>query len=277
MTLRKPGLEACEVIAGQGLSSIASAQRLESNNLHSAVSLLFEAGQRPCARQVRELANKLGQFSLSIDPALEGGADEGWVELLVNGLTFDLAGLGPSSPIVTPGCVHQFALPQDFNQTGFEAITLTPGPHLSGGGAMFPVVRCLALLGAQFSRIDHVRAVAWHPARSCSAPDYFRRGVESWIEGGAFPGLGLTALTSNSDGSLQSEGLALFTDQELRLSPEMCMDRAEAAKVALRLLNWLVEHGRIDQPFTFIGPSGETLELEPSHNLAMLQVWKRSH
>lgn len=257
--------------------SIASAQKLESNILISAVSLLFEAGQRPCVRKIRELAKSSGQFALSIDPSSEGGEDEGWVELLVNGLTFDLVGLGAASAPAMPHCDHRFALSQDFDQTGLEAITLTPGPHLSGGGAMFPVIRSLASLGAQLAGLEDVRAVAWHPAQTCCAPDYFQRGVNGWIEGGAFPGLGLTALVSNPDGSMQSKGLALFTGQELRLSPQMCGDRVEAAKVALRLLNWLVEHGRIEQPFTFSGPSGETLELEPVDNFAILNVWKRSH
>lgn len=243
----------------------------------SAVSLLFGAGHRPRARDIHELAEKTGQFTLSFDPAKDGFESEGWVELLVNGLTFDLVGLGPSDPQPIPKCEHQFALPQDFDQTRLEAITLTPGPHLSGGGAMFPVVRCLASLGAELAGLEAVRAVAWHPARTCSAPDYFMRGVTGWVEGGPFPGLGLTALVTNADGGMQSEGLALFTGQELRLSPEMCADRAEAAKVALRLLNWLVEHGRIEQPFTFTGPAGETLELEPVDNSAMLHVWRRSH
>ncbi len=238
---------------------------------------MFDAGQRPRAEKIRELASGTGLFTLSIDPSGEGDEDDGWLELLVNGLTFDLVGLGASQPPAAPVCQHQFALAPDFSQSSLEAITLTPGPHLSGGGAMFPVVRCLAYLGAQLAAIEGVRAVAWHPAQTCSAPDYFQRGVTGWIEGGPFPGLGLTALTSNPDGSMQSEGLALFTSQELRLAPEMCGNRAEAAKVALRLLNWLVEHGRIEQPFTFTGPSGETLELEPVDNSSILNVWKRSH
>ena len=219
----------------------------------------------------------MGQFTLSIDPAVDGGEDEGWVELLANGLTFDLVGLAPNVAKALPECEHRFALPDGFDSAGMEAITLTPGPHLSGGGAMFPVVRCLALLAAQLSELDSIQAVAWHTARTFSAPDYFRRGVMNWIEGGVFPGLGLTALTTNPDGAMQTKGLSLFTSQELRLSPEMCADRTEAAKVALRLVNWLVEHGRIEQPFTFTGPAGETLELEPVDNFGIVQVWRRSH
>jgi len=277
MTRRQPDLEASESIPKKGFGSIASAQSLESNSLASAVSLIFAAGDRPCARDIRKLAAELGQFTLSIDPAADGGEDEGWVELLANGLTFDLIGLRPTAAEPLPDCAYRFALPDDFDPATMEAITLIPGPHLSGGGAMFPVVRCLALLAAQLAQLDQVRAVAWHPARTFSAPDYFRRGVIGWIEGGAFPGLGLTALATNPDGGMQTEGLSLFTGQELRLSPDMCADPAEAAKVAFRLINWLVEHGRIEEPFTFTGPDGAILELEPVDNFAMLQVWRRSH
>ena len=139
---------------------------------------------------------------------------------------------------------------------------------------MFPVVRCLAQLAAELARLPGVEGVAWHAARACSSPAHFRRGVLGWIEGGAFPGLGLTALVTNPDGSMQSEGLALLTGQELLLAPEMCADQAEGAKIALRLLNWLVEHGRIEEQFSFVGPSGEPLVLEPVENFGILRVWR---
>lgn len=141
---------------------------------------------------------------------------------------------------------------------------------------MFPVVRSLSVLAAHLVPLTGTRAVVWHPARTCNEPQYFRRSVLGWIEGGAFPGLGLTALVNRPDGGMESEGLAHFTGQELRLPPELARDGAEAAKVALRLLNWLVEHGRIDEPYSFTGPSGEPLGLEPVENSGILEVWKGS-
>lgn len=271
------GFESSDVRGTEGLSSIASAQSLDSHSLESAVSLMFAAGARPCAADIRKLAQSNGQFGISIDPELDGDVDGGWVELLQSGLTFDLVGLEPGPASNSPDCVHRFAIENGPDLEELEVITLVPGPHIASGGTMFPVVRCLAVLGAQLAQLPGVQCVAWHAARACSAPDYFRDGVMRWIEGGAFLGLGLTALVYNSDGSLQSEGLRLFTGQDLRLAPEMCVDKAEAAKIALRLLNWLVEHGRIEQKFSFTGPAGETLELEPVDNSSILHVWKRSH
>lgn len=98
-----------------------------------------------------------------------------------------------------------------------------------------------------------------------------------WIEGGAFPGLGLTALSQDADGGLRSEGLAMLTGQELHLRAEVAGDAGERSKIALRLLDWLVENGRITDSFVLTGPSGETLRLEPVDNSAIVEVWRGSH
>ncbi|MDE1466839.1 hypothetical protein [Aurantiacibacter sp. D1-12] len=243
----------------------------------ATASLLFAAGDRPCAADIRKLAESDGNFSISIDPSLDGNADEGWVEILANGLTFDLTGLAPFAGSEPPPVAYHYGLQSDFDQLDLEAITLVPGPHLLAGGTMFPVVRGLALLSAQLASLASVRGIAWHAARAASHPQYFQRGVMGWIEGGAFPGLGLTALATKQDGSMQSEGLMLFTGQELLIPASIADNEAEGAKVALRLLNWLVEHGRIEQSVTFTGPSGEPIQLEPVENSGILRVWGGTH
>ncbi len=118
------------------------------------------------------------------------------------------------------------------------------------------------------------QAVAWHPARCWSAPQPFRAGVQRWIEGGAFPGLSLAPLMEGPDGALQSEGLALFVGQELRIEPELAEDPAEGAKLALRLLHWLVESGPLRAMERLVGPNGEPLKLQPSANGRFVRVWK---
>jgi len=249
-----------------------------------AVSLLFAAGRRPTASAVRNLSEKQGEFSISFDPGAEqatagSGAGDGhggqsWLELLASGLTFDLVGLAPGTPAPSPSLVHGFALPPELEPYGLEAITLRPGPHLAGGHAMIPVVRSLAWLAGTLAQLEGVVAVAWHPARSWSGPAYFREGVLRWIEGGVFPGLGLAALAVAADGGMQSEGLALFTGQELRLEPELTADRAEGAKIAVRLLDYLVESGPVASPQRVSGPGGQALRLEPSPNGRFVRVWR---
>ena len=241
------------------------------------MSLLFAPGERPRAKQIRALATNCPQFSISLDTSADRGQEEGWLELLANGMTFDLTGLEPQASIDVPATAHTFGTGQGFDPAQQEAILIQPGPHLAAGGGMFPVVRTLAMVAATLAQLDNVKAVAWHPARAVSSADYFRRSVMGWIEGGAFPGLGLAALFPTEAGGLQSEGLSLFTGQELYMRPEVVTDRAEASKIALRLLNWLVENGRITQSFLFTGPSGETLRLEPVDNSGMVEVWSGAH
>jgi hypothetical protein len=196
------------------------------------------------------------------------------LELLVNGLTFDLTGLAPGSGAAAPPRRHEFRLPADFYEGPLEAVTLQPGPHLVEGATMLPVVRSLAALAARLSALPGVHAVAWHPARSWCAPGHFRDSVTRWLDGGVFPGLGLAALMPTADGAMQSEGLALFTGQELRLEPGVAADPAAAAKLGLRLMHWLVEHGRLAGPETLSGSDGEPFRVDPSPDGRIVRVWR---
>ena len=137
---------------------------------------------------------------------------------------------------------------------------------------MPPVVRCLALLAAILSDLPGAQAVVWHPARSRSSPEYFRRSVMRWIEGGVFPGLGLTALATLPDGGMQSEGLALFVGRELRVLGGTASSPADTAKLTLRLLHWLVENGGLQEALTLTGPSGEALEMRPLTDERLVEV-----
>lgn len=246
----------------------------------SAVSLLFSPGDRPGAHAIRMLARGAhAEFSVSHDPQdADGqpmaGADARWLELLVSGLTFDLTGLAGGEPAPLPERAHLYGVAPSVADGPLEAITLIPGPHLAGGGSMLPVVRMLAWLAAALAKLPGTKAVVWHPARCWSGPQHFRDVVLRWIEGGAFPGFGLAAITPMADGGLQTEGLALFTGQELRIEPDTAQDRSATAKIALRLLHLLVENGRVDAVERVNGPAGEKLRLEPSANGRFVRVWR---
>lgn len=197
-----------------------------------------------------------------------------WLELLAKGMTFDLVGLAPGPAPEPPPCIHGYALAANADPIGMEALTLRLGPHLAAGGRLLPVVRGLASLAATLSETDGVEAVAWHPARSWCGARYFRESVRRWVEGGVFPALGLTSLAPTADGGMQSEGLALFTGQELRLEPELMTDRAEGAKIGVRLVDHLVGVGKIDKPQRIGGPDTRPLRLEPSANGRFVRVWR---
>lgn len=241
---------------------------------------MFARGERPGWQAVAALARNNPGFTISLDPADDpdrgSGPEEAghWLELLANGLTFDLTGLAPGPSAEPPPQGDAFGLAEGFEAARMEAILLQPGPHLTEGAAMPPVVRSLAWLTARLADLPGTRAVVWHAARCWCEPAHFRDSVLRWIEGGVFPGLGLASLAPMPDGGMQSQGLTLFAGQELRLEPELAEDRAEGAKIALRLMHWLVEHGPLDGPERATGPGGQALRLEPSSNGRFVRVWR---
>jgi hypothetical protein len=263
-------------------SVISKAREIGTQDLGLAVSLLFAAGRRPDADSIHQLSEKQPGFAISFNPRAQGtrGQDspvepgQEWLELLINGLTFDLVGLSPGTPAPPPPCVHAYALPDDADPAGMEAVTIRPGPHLTGGHTMIPVVRSLAWLAATLAQIDGVEAIAWHAARSWCGPEYFRQCVLRWIEGGVFPSLGLTSLAIDRDGGMRSEGLAFFTGQDLRVEPELMTDKVAGGKIAVRLIDHLVGVGRIDATQRINGPDGSRLRLEPSANGLFVRAWR---
>jgi hypothetical protein len=251
-----------------------------SSERKAAVSLLFKRGKRPSGRDVHSLAKRDGGFSVTFDPGEAGAAaDNGvegapvWLELLESGLSFDLTGLAPGPPAAPSPYRRILGLDED-EVHALEALTLSPGPHLAGGAGMVPVLRTLAALGGSLAGLDGVHAVCWHSSRCWSEPGIYREAVARWVEGGVFPALTLTSLAMSSDGGMHSEGLALFTGQELRLEPELVRDPAAAAKLAVRLIDHLVERGRVVGREVTAGPDEVSLRLEPSANGQFVRVWQ---
>ena len=135
-----------------------------------------------------------------------------------------------------------------------------------------PVLRTLACVAAALSELDRVEAIGWHAARCWCDPHAFRRAVTRWIEGGAFPGLMLASVTQAPDFGLHSEGLALFTGQELRIEPELTQDMTGATRLALRLFDYLTERGSLAEPEALTGPENSRIRLEPSANGRFVRV-----
>lgn len=228
---------------------------------------MFDHGKRPAAAAIRALAER-GGFAVTHEA---DGPDGSWLELLVNGLAFDLTGLagGPGAAVVPPR--HGFEIDQ-IEVDELEAIALVAGPHLTDGAAMMPVVRSQLLVALELVALPGLIAVAWSPAQSWMAPDCFSRITKAWLGGGAFPALGLTALHVELDGGLQSQGLAFFTGQELRIEPELAEDRVSATELAVRLINELVTQDPVDRRHEFAGLDGSPLVLEPSPNGRFVRV-----
>ena len=221
------------------------------------LALLFERGTRPSADALAALAERDGGFMLSHVPA----GEPGWLEALVTGLTFEVHGLAPGPAEPSRPVAHRYGLPAGRWEPGLETVTLRPGPHLVGAGAMLPVVRGCVALGAALAALPGVEAAVWLPARVAMSERYFVDAAGAWLGGGAFPALGLTALGDASDGGLESHGLAFFIGRELSVAPWPGATPAELAGIAVRAIHTLVESGR-DLPRRLTGPDGEALALE---------------
>ena len=231
------------------------------------LAVLYAPGQRPSLDDVRRAGEVSGAFAVSHDP----GGDAGWAELLITGLTFDVAGLAGLPGEAAPLVAHRFGLAWDWRGDALEAVLVRPGAHLAGAAAMLPVVRACVALGATLAEHTDAAAVVWIPARAAMAPDYFVATIAEWLGGGAFPALGLTALVAGGSG-VKSEGLAYFTGQEI----EVCGgDRTQASRIAVRMVHTLVSHGPLAAPIQLTGPDGEPLLAEPSGDASWVRVTLR--
>lgn len=227
-------------------------------------SLLFDAGARP---QVSDVARLLSNVESGIAARVSHrpAPEEGWAEILMNGLTFDLRGLSPAVSAGVATALHYYGVEDGGEAQVLEPVELVPAEHVAAAGTLQPVIRALAGLAANLVLHLPVKAVVWHPARTFMEPRYFSRIVLNWLSGGAFPALGLTALVPGEGGGVSSNGLAHFIGQEMQLEKREGEDSAEAVKLAIRLVDHLVGNGPLKAPRR-IKAGREVLLAEPSHS-----------
>lgn len=237
------------------------------------LSLLFAAGERPSAREFEQLLAADGLSSHGAQISHRPDAAEGWLELLINGLTFDLAGLSPSVSAEVPVMERQFGVTFDPAHFQFEAITIAPGQHIEAGRAMLPLMRSLLGIAAGMALQLPVKAVCWHPAGSWMEPNYFTRIVVSWLAGGVFPALGLTAVEATGKG-VESAGLDFFAGQEVRVEASPGQPHAETVKLAVRVIDHIIRNGPVLTLSELQGPAGEALLAEPSYDGRQVRVWR---
>lgn len=198
-----------------------------------------------------------------------------WIELLRDGLTFDLSGLapGPSAPL--PAFAYRFDLTDMPDPAAHEALVLRPGPHLAAGENSIPLIRGLLALGCDLVRqFEDVVALGWGAAGSVIGRRFFESVVSAWHDGGPFPALGLTAFTGTADGALESSGLAFWIGQEVRIEPPLSADRIAATRLGIRLINHLVLTGGLSEEDRIIAPDGTRLVLRPSRSRTVISVWR---
>ncbi|MEM1051014.1 MAG: hypothetical protein AAGI28_02860 [Pseudomonadota bacterium] len=202
-------------------------------------------------------------------------SDQVWIELLRDGLTFDLAGLAPGRARAFPPIWHRFDLDSLPTEADYEVLHLAPGHHLAGGERMMPVA--MGLLGLARDLVDHfdeLAGVVWPPSMSAIGHRFFESITTAWLDGGPFPALGLTAFRETTDGALQSEGLGFWIDQELRIEPPLATDKVSATRLGVRLINQLVLVGGVETSERVVAPDGSRLIMRPSRNGKFVRVWR---
>ncbi len=259
--------------------------------------LLFAAGKRPSCAAFREFIASQRSIALSHDPqetaplhlvetdktpvepvnsaAISNPAELVWLELLRDGLTFDLEGLAPGPACEFPEIDHRFDLDHLPTAFRFEALRLGLGQHLSGGQATMPVIQGLVGLARDLTHhFEEIQAIVWPPSKSAIGRRFFESITTAWIEGGAFPALGLTAFRETIDGAVQSVGLNYWIGQEVRLEPPLSDDKVAATRLAVRVVNHLVSLGTLEKSERLTAPDRSRLVMEPSKNGKFIRVWR---
>ncbi|TCM40796.1 hypothetical protein EDF59_104277 [Novosphingobium sp. ST904] len=246
---------------------------LRENAPRNGVSLLFPAGLRPSADRIADLLETAESGGVAARVSFRPPPDEGWLELLSSGLTFDLLGLSPAGAAAAVEAPHSYGFDDIQAPCALEAVDLVPGGHIAGGAGLLPVVRTQVGIAAALALELPVAAVAWQSAGTLMEPRYFARVVMNWLAGGAFPALGLTALAAGSDGSIATKGLSRFIGQEMQLEARDGEPPADAIKLAIRVVDYLVRNGRLTEPREIEAPGGNLLA-EPSQVGRQIWVWR---
>lgn len=256
--------------------------------------LLFEAGKRPSAAQIHAFAAASNKVFVSHDPAVlcsplgnspelapkQGELSTGtlplakqWVELLRDGLTFDLAGLAPGPACHAPVPAHRFDWRGAAEPVAFEAMALTAGPHLQGAEASAPVLRAMIALARDLALFfEDMAGLVWPPSSSLIGRRFFESTATAWLDGGPFPALGLTAFDVTADGALETTGLSLWIGNELRIDQALTHDKVAGTRLGLRLINHLVMLGGLTREERITAPDGSRLIMLPASGDGPIRV-----
>ncbi|MCJ2177585.1 hypothetical protein [Novosphingobium album (ex Hu et al. 2023)] len=238
----------------------------------AALMLLFGADSRPAAADIARLLDA-PDAGMAVRISHQPDPSEGWLELLASGLTFDLRGLSPAAPVPHDPVPHAYGFEGALPDGQMEGVGLVAAGHIAAGAVLGPVLRTMFQLAANLAIRLPVQAVLWLPAGTVMEPRYFSGAVFNWLAGGAFPALGLTALTPASDGTVTSTGLSHFIGQEMQLEAMEGEARVDSVKLAIRLVDYLVRHGPLTEPHTITQAAGELLA-EPSSVGKRVWVWR---
>ncbi len=265
-----------------------------------SVYLLFEAGKRPRVAAIHAFAAAWESVFVSHDPSAQVTSDETpakrdaalrkqatspdagtkvlpqaklWVELLRDGLTFDVLGLAPGPACQRPDAEHRFDWSDLQAAADYEVLRLVAGPHLQGSERSEPVLRTMLALARDLTLFfEEIAAVIWPPSASLIGRRFFESTVTAWLDGGPFPALGLTAFVLRDKAALETVGLGLWIGQELRIEAPLAEDKVAATRLGVRLINHLIMLGGLTREERIIAPDGARLIMQPSADRTFIVV-----
>ena len=255
-----------------GLLPIAAADL--SRAPETGLALLFPAEARPSAAAVVAAIAEPGG-PVPIVPGHAPSPPTGTLELVAQGLAFDLTGLAEAPPLPPPPVRHRVGL-DDVSLDGLATVLVRPGLHLQAAANLLPVVRVQAAIAARLASLPGARAACWLPAATAIAPASFASTVASWLAGGPFPALAFTALVADPDGALHSQGLSFFTGQELHIAPHPGRSARDSARIAIRLIDELAGADPLRTMTRFTGPAGEPLVATPDGEYEIIRIYSEA-
>ncbi|KWV92839.1 hypothetical protein AUC45_01445 [Erythrobacter sp. YT30] len=194
--------------------------------------------------------------------------------MLHNGLTFDLKGLEPGDADEISAIGFRFDFDEKLHPSEFEALRIIPGEHLISGKASMPVVKGMIALARDLTHhFESIAGIFWPPSQSVIGRRFFESISTAWLDGGAFPALGLTAFNETSDGALVSVGLDFWVGQEVRIEKPLSDDKVAATRLAVRIINHVILIGGISEAERITGPDRIPLIMRPSRNQKFIRVW----
>lgn len=219
--------------------------------------LLFDPALRPDAAAIERMACATGNFAVTGCEAMRGEAD-----ILCDGLGFALRALAPAPALALDRIALAPGLPAGFAPEAHALVTVAPAIDLAGAGRLLPVVRVLSGLILALRAMPGLVAVVWLPAQQAMTPDWFARAVDPWLAGGPFPALALAGLVRGEQ-AIESRGLSYFMGQEFALSPRAGRLEEADMRAAVRLIDWMVAHGRVDSACEAVLTGFGTVQLDP--------------
>lgn len=219
------------------------------------LSLLFENSTDTVADSIMRFLNQNSEIML-----LNGRLGQSMrATLLVSAMTFTAKLEAISDEIAVS---RQIFCNIDRTKIGC-VLTLDFGDHIAGANAVPIIVQTLFSLACQLGTAASATGLWWHPSQIISGFGYFCDAVDDYELGGAFPVLSTISFDFSDDGVVESNGLAWFSGQEIKLAAP-AMGKSEVMRRVVRIVHDIATNGAIASEIIVDGLApGEQIRLLP--------------